>query len=402
MSAPKRALGALLDQAASSLQNFAILFAGLHWFDLAKLGSFSLLYAVMTLVVVVTRALTLEPLVVQYAGRATTAGHRALGGSLIVSLGIGVVLCVASLFVDGEHMPMVLAAAAAGPVLLVQDGYRYVLFANGRQLAAAANDACCLVITTIAVGAMWVTEWHWPASLMLAWGLGAAGGIGAGYFQTRCRPALSAGWRWLVQQKSLGVPLAGSQVAQQGTGRLSQGLISWIGGAAALGMIGASRTLVTPLTTLITASMSYSLPEAARARRSTGRSGLNKIVLLTSAALGLAVFVYAAILLVLPSDFGRVLAGDNWATARSLVVPTSLWVLGTAASQGPRVGLRVLEKGKETFRVSVLMGILLLVGTVTGVTLAGGVGAAWGFGLVSVIGQLFWWSTYWSAQARVA
>ena len=68
------------------------------------------------------------------------------------------------------------------------------------------------------------------------------------------------------------------------------------------------------------------------------------------------------------------------------------------ASQGPRVGLRVLGRGRETLRVSLVIGVLLLVACVVGAVLGGATGAAWGFGIVSMIGQLLWWTAYRAAR----
>lgn len=393
-------MGALIDQAASSLQNFAILVAALHWFELDLVGAFSLLYAVMTLVVVIVRSLTLEPLVVQHSGAAHRAAGPAMGASLIVSLAASGLVLVAVPALTG-YAWLLASAAIVLPVLLVQDAYRYVMFADGRQMAAALNDSLCLAGTSVVVAVLWISPWRHPALLVLAWGLGALAGVVAGARQTHSVPRPADGRAWLREQRRLGLPLAASQLAQQGSGRLSQALITGIGGAAALGMVSASRTVITPMTTLVTASMSYALPEAARAHRRSGLQGLDKVVVLTSGILALVVVGYGVCILVAPDALGEILAGRNWNTAQALAVPTTLWVLGTAASQGPRVGLRVLGRGIQTLRVSLVMGGLLLAGTVGGVLLNGGVGAAWGFGLVSVAGQGVWWSSYARSRRRV-
>jgi hypothetical protein len=65
-----------------------------------------------------------------------------------------------------------------------------------------------------------------------------------------------------------------------------------------------------------------------------------------------------------------------------------------ALSQGPRVGLRALASASVVFRVSCVLGLVLLASTTAGVLLGGGTGAAWGFGLASVGGQVLWQGAY--------
>lgn len=375
--------------------------ASLHWFGLSEVGSFALLYAILTLIIIVVRSLALEPLVVQFQGSARSAAPATLGASAIVSVPTAIALALSALTLDSMWL-MLGAAAAMIPFLLQHDAYRYVLLADGRQMAAAANDGTALIVTGLSVALIWHSSWREPWALLLCWGAGAAAALVLGSVQTRSVASWSQGMQWLRGQRQLGVPLAGAQLAQQGTGRASQALISTIGGAAALGMVSASRTVITPLTTLITASNSYALPEGARGYRRRGRRGLDSVVFATSGVLAAVVVVYCAILLMLPARAGEVLAGRNWPIARELIVPTGLWVLGTAASQGPRIGLRVLERGRETLRSSLVMGLMLLLGTTAGVLVEGGVGAAWGFGLVSVFGQLVWWTSFHAARKSVS
>ena len=389
----------MLDQAASSLQNFTILFAGMRWLDLDTLGVFALVYALMTLALTATRSLVLEPYLVRSTATPdlVRAGGRAAGACALVSAVLAAASVLAALVGPDSFRSSLLAAAVVLPFVLIQDSYRYVLFAQGRQLSAGVNDSVGLLVSLAAIIGLGVARHHGTAYLLGAWGLGCLAGVAVGFAQTRMVPAPRSGRQWLREHGDLGWPLAGSTAAQQGTGRLSQMLISGLAGTAALGAISASRTLLTPMTTLLTASMSFSVPEGVR-WHAKGPAALDRFVRSTSLVLSAVVVVYCLAFLVVPTSWGTAVVGANWTSAISLLVPTGLWVLGMTASQGPRVGLRVLGRGRETLRVSLVIGVLLLVACVVGAVLGGATGAAWGFGIVSMIGQLLWWTAYRAAR----
>lgn len=188
-------------------------------------------------------------------------------------------------------------------------------------------------------------------------------------------------------------------MAQQLAGRLSLVLVAGIAGPAALGAVSAARTLFTPLNSLIAAALSISLPQAVREiERSPGHltrftRRLSLVLVLTSVSLTLFI-------LAMPESWGTAIAGQNWASAQKLALPTGLWIVGISLSQGARVGLRALGQGATILRTSVALGVLLLASTTIGTWLYGGQGAAWGFGVASVAGQGLWFVAYRSAVLR--
>jgi O-antigen/teichoic acid export membrane protein len=135
------------------------------------------------------------------------------------------------------------------------------------------------------------------------------------------------------------------------------------------------------------------LPEATRRLRSsieqfeeyTRRASQ----LLSIITIALTVGLFAA-----PEQLGIWIAGPNWRDAKAVLLPTGLWVLGLAMSHGARVGLQVLEESRLVLRVAVAAGAIMFVAASVGSLADGASGAAWGFALASLAGQLVWTRAY--------
>ncbi|MFL0459402.1 hypothetical protein ACH0CA_02840 [Kytococcus sedentarius] len=390
------------DQIISSLQSFALLIAALQHLDLQELGIFSLTYAMMTLALTVSRSRNLEPLVVLRRDRSTEPGEElrddsaAVGTSLLHGTALAVACAVGALVL---REPLLLACGVAFPWILAQDAYRYIHFAERRQSLAAVQDGVALVATLALIALLYATDAVSATSLIAAWGVGALFGMVAGFAQTRALPEFRGLTGWTKRSGELGRGNALSTMIQQGVGRLSQVLISVIASPAALGAITASRTVFMPANTALTASMSFALPEGVSTHGRRGTSGLSKFIAAVSIVLSIGVTLLILALLLLPDSIGRLISEDNWPTIRSLTIPTGLWVLGMALSQGPKVGLRVLGAGALLMRVSTTTGLLLLTSTALGAYFGDARGAAWGFGLTSIACNLLWWKAY-SDRAR--
>lgn len=398
-----RTAAAVTDQVIWGLQNFLILFAALHSMSIGGVGSFTLAYTMVLLAVVAVRSLSLEPLTIRYT-LATKAEQRlasisAAGLSLTVGLVLAVLSATTLAFLPTSAALVFVAAGAITPVLFVQDAVRFSLFASQRLWAAAANDLLCLGVTAAIISAAIAYRHPGAPGLLILWGAGTSAGIGVGLIQTRAVPRLRAALPWFRSQRDLGPRLAGEVLAQQAAGRLSLILLSAIAGVAALGEVSASRTLMMPTTTLITATFAFAVPDAVRLRAGGGPRQLTRYVWVLSVGLAVSVAVVTAVMLAIPDSFGEILAGKNWAQSKVLLLPAALWAIGMALSQGPRIGLRAVEQPGTILRVAMWLGAALLVATVAGALLAGASGAAWAFGIVSVLGTAPWLAAYHRANA---
>lgn len=389
----------ITDQFVSSLQNFIVVFAALHQLDLVALGEFTLAYSLVLLAMTTARSLVLEPLLIGYSsgdGRARQeASADASGASVFLALFFAVMGgALWGLPTDGAWTEVAGASLLALAALLLQDSWRFILFTSRRAWSATINDGACLVVT---VAAFLLLKHAGRANsitdLLVVWAVGATAGGLLGPAQCKLLPALGRAWRWFRNTRRTGLPLAGSVFAQQAAGRLSLVLIAAIVGSAGLGLISASRTLLTPLTTLIAASIAFGVPEGTRALLH-GTAQLRWVTSRISGGLAALTVVFTALLYLVPEWMGELLAGSNWHSSKLQLVPTALWVVGMGLNQGPRIGLRVLGRAVETFRLTLALGAMLLTATLTGAVLGGATGSAWGFGIASVLGQFPWRRAY--------
>lgn len=389
-----RAAAAAADQAFYSLQNFAVAFTALHVLELGDLGAFTLTSTLLILTQVAVRALTGEPLTIRFSARrdeVPTAVASATGAALALT-GLLLTIC-AALWAAG--LGGTALASAAGLVLVtlaIQDTYRFALFAAGRMWSATLNDGLVCGVTLLALWLLGVTHTLDGPLLFLAWAAGSGAGVLLGAWQVGALPRPDRTADWFRAHRDVGLPLMGSVVAQQSMGRLSLVIVSAVAGPAQLGLVTASRTVLSPVNTLVASTYSFAVPEAVR-RRSDARA-LLRFTSGLSVALALVAVVLTGALLAAPDAWGRVLAGQNWDGARRLLVPTCLWIVGVALSQGSRVGLRALERTDLVLRVSLVLGSVLLVATTIGTFLGEGTGAAWGFGIASIVGQVGWTWAY--------
>lgn len=398
-----RVTAGLVDQAAYSIQNFAIAFTALHQLTLISLGGFTLAMTLAILALVALRALATEPLSIRFtrSNDLVPAAGRAAGfNGAVAALVLVPALVVGWLLPDAAGTLLVTAAAAFVPILL-QDTWRFALFAAQRTWAAAYNDGV-VCLSTVLLLALAIRFDHVTApALLLMWGAGASVGAILGAWQLRVLPKPRLALAWFRDHRDIGLPLMASVLAQQSMGRLSLIIISLLAGVAQLGLVNAARTVLSPVNTLIAATYSFAVPEAVRRRGEDPSMGtMVRFTGLLGAALAGTALVLTGILLLLPPRVGMAIGGQNWDSARSLLVPTCLWIVGVALSQGPRVGLRVLERTSTILKLTLVLGVLLLGATTVGTLVAGGHGAAWGFGVASLLGQPVWWLAY--ARARQA
>lgn len=381
---------AIVDQLAFGTQTFAIAFAGMHWLSLRELGYLTLASTGLILIQVSYRSLALEPLLIRFSIAEDRARRRAVEEASGLSLVAGAVLVtVAAVCTYAAQTPLVLTAAVVAASLMIQDCWRMSLFGSGRYAAAAFNDCLCLLVSLIVLGSLTVRNEVSPSELLLAWAAGTGAGGAFGAAQVGVLPRIQSAMSWVRAHRDLGLPLMGSVLAQQLAGRLSLVAVSAIAGPAALGALSAARTVLTPANTLIMAASAFAIPQAKR-RRQRSFAELRAFTRQLSIVLAGATALMTLALVAMPDDAGVFLAGRSWHEAEALLLPTALWVLGTAASEGARIGLRATENGAALLRIATGLGLFMLVISIMGTLVYGVAGAAWGFGLASVAGWLVW------------
>lgn len=393
-----RAVGVFIDEAVSSLQSFVILFSALHYLSVSEIGEFTLAYTGAFLVKVILKSLLLAPLSVHFSAADPAsqqrAGAQALGACLVGGLICLALTAGASLAVSGRAREIVLATSLVLPAMIVQEGWRIFFFTTGHPWRAVLNDGFCLVATLLLVGAVVIpNDSASPAVLLLLWvvGTGAGGALGAA--QTRFLPAVGQALPWTRQNWALGSRIAAGSGVQQIAGRISLVLIGGIAGTGDLGRLAASRTLMAPATTVVTTAMSFGLPEATRLYKRGDRRlswfipGLSIFLATAVSMLGLGMYM-------LPDSVGRILAGENWEVAKSLLLPVIVWLAASALQQGPYVALLVFMRPKIILRLSILTGCAVLAAAAIGSSSAGATGAAWALAGTQVGASALVWVSY--------
>ncbi|MFE7517056.1 hypothetical protein ACFU8I_38390, partial [Streptomyces sp. NPDC057540] len=134
----------LVDQAASSISNFAVGIYVARSLGLTAFGVFSLAWVTYGVVLNVSRGLATDPLVVRFSGVPAADWRGAVARSSGTALGVGTALGAASLlFGLALGGPVGTAFACLGvvlPGLLLQDAWRFAFFAAGAGRKAFVND----------------------------------------------------------------------------------------------------------------------------------------------------------------------------------------------------------------------------------------------------------------------
>lgn len=387
-------MAGVVDQVASSLTNFVVLFAALRTLSISDLGTFTFAYTLALLAVTVVRALALEPLTIRFTTADPAARRSAIreaaGASLLLGIGTCIACAITGPFLPTTVSGAVLAFGAVVPVLLLQDAWRMYHLACGRPWSAVANDAGCLVVSLVLlvwllladpdVGVAW---------LLLGWGAATLTGAVGGIAQARACPWPHRGWAWLRRHRDLGLPLAGERSAESTAAQASLLVVALVAGGVALGQLGAARALMAPITTLTTSVVLFGLPEAARLRHRSRL--LRRLAAGMSVVTAGAVVAFAGFLYVAPALLGTALAGDNWEMAKTLLIPVAVWTAASGARSGPSVALRALQRAGSLALLSVGTGTVVLGVTFAGAELGGARGAAWGFALTYVVAVAAYW-----------
>jgi O-antigen/teichoic acid export membrane protein len=388
----RRAGWNLGDQVLSAATNVVMSFIVARNVSAPEFGVFAVAFLIFSLVIGIERALVGEPLSMRYAGqpraeRVVTA-RAALGTTLALTLPVSLGLLLVGLCVGGVLGPALLALAVALPFLIIQDTCRMAFFAWGQPARATLNDAVWAVFQFAAVAAVISLGTATPASMLLAWGFGAAVAAVTGLVQLRALPHPSGVPEWIRDNRGL----VGYLLAEYllGVGAFQGGIliIGGLLGVSDIGSLRAAQVLVGPLGIISTAAATFGIPEVARL------SGLPRHTLrfAGAASLGLAglALVYTVGLAIIPGSLGVALLGDTWTGASSVLIPVALASAAASLKLGPVIFLYGRGLARLTFRLVATLAVLAVVLMALGAHLANARGLAWGLFVAQVVIVPFW------------
>ncbi|MFD3944760.1 hypothetical protein [Streptomyces sp. NPDC058579] len=378
----------VLDQAAASLTNIAVLVIAARASSADGFAAFSMVYIVFTVLLGLGAAFVGQSVVLE-KGEEPEVGaavRSAVTFTAVASTAAGVLLLAAGAIIGGPTGLAVLALGAVLPVVLVQDGLRYgfsALRAPHRALAADVLRLACVVPALLLQ-----PHGSSPAQLVLVWGLSALPaallGLALLHPYVRKRPGTPRrylrrdhlGRRFVVE---FAVGSGSSQLAVLGLGLFASPLV--------VGALRGATTLFGPLNTLFTSVNAFGPPLLGRtgSRRATVRAAAALAAVLALVALG-----WAAVLYALPDRVGRQLLGVTWQSTAELLPATGGQYAVMAAGTCALVTLRVLSP-RATLGVQVVFSLLSVALMLAGYALAGAPGAAWGLAAGSALKALAAW-----------
>lgn len=383
------------DQAVSSLSNFLLGLLVARAVDTATFGAFTIAYTTYVIVLGVARGAVAQPLIVRYSGsdEATwrAASGRAGGFAFAIGLVLGTLCLVAGLAIGGGVGGGLVAIGLVLPGLLVQDAWRYALFAHERGKAAFLNDLVWLAVQLPALGlVLWLAH-DVAFAALIAWG-GAgtlAALIGGRQVGVRLQPEASADWlrehRVLIPRyvAEATASLTSSQLALYGVGALA--------GLSTLGELRVGQLLIGPILVVFIGLQLVAVPQAVRAL-SVSVALLRRLCLVVGLAMAAIAAAWGVAVTLLPDEIGHALLKTNWDPGHRIVLLLALGLAASSFSSGALIGLRAFAAATRSLRATVISSSLATVTTVLGAVLFGAAGAAWGILLAhTAVMPLWWW-----------
>ncbi len=391
-----------MDQAVSSLTNFAIVLYIVRTVGAVQFGAFSLAYVTYGFVLSASRGLAVGPLQTRFSGTSLPAWRRAVakctGTATIGGLVSGIGVLAGALVMHGTARAAFIALGLTLPGLLLQDSWRYAFFALGRGSQAFLNDLIWAVALLPALAVLRVTGHQDVFWFVLAWGATANVAAVAGAWQAHVIPSLSHAWGWVKQHGDLGLRYLAENTSVNGANQLRTYAVGIIVGLAAVGYLQAVNTLMGPFMVIFLGMTLVTVPEAVRALNRSLRH-LQLFCVLAGVVLGVMSLAWGVVLLVaLPRGLGIWLMGPIWRPAYPLVLPLTISVVGACIGAGPTAGLHALGAARRSLRASVIGSAIYLAGGLGGALASGVLGTVWGVGLGTWIGALVWW---WQLRAAM-
>lgn len=393
------------DQAVSSLSNFLLGFLVARAVNTATFGAFSVAFTTYVVVLGIARGAVAQPLIVRYSGadlaRWQAGSGQAGGFAFTIGLVVGAICVVVGLALGGLVGPGLVAVGIILPGLLVQDAWRYALFARDRGRSAFTTDLVWLALQVPAIGLVLLLGRDVGFAALLAWG-GAgivAALVGGRMVGVRIRPEASLAWlrehRVLVPRyiAEATASLTSSQLALYGVGAVA--------GLVTLGELRVGQLLIGPVLVIFIGMQLVAVPMAVRAL-AVSVERLRNLCLAIGSAMAVVAIVWGGLLTLLPAEVGHALLAANWDPAQQIVLVLALGLAASCFSSGALIGLRAFAAATRSLRATVISSLLTTVTTIAGAWLYGAAGAAWGILLAHTVTMPLWWWEFRREAVRYA
>ena len=256
------------DQAVASLSNFALGIYVARTFGAASFGAFSLAFLTYTVVLNASRGLATDPLLVRFSGaqqrpwlRATSAASAT---ALLVGAGAGALCVLVGLALPDPVGAAFVALGVGMPGLMLQDSWRFALFAAGRPASACLNDVLWSGLLLLALVGIHVSGEGTMVGCLFAFGGTAwvASLVGAVQAGTPPRPGQVGAW--LREHRDLSIRYLTENVTASGSSQIRAFVLGAVAGLASVGHVRAAEMLMGPFLVVLMGISQVAVPEASR------------------------------------------------------------------------------------------------------------------------------------------
>ncbi len=385
--------GNLFDQMLSALSNVVLSILVARSVDAAGFGSFSIAFLIYGMAFAAMKSLVGQPLQIKFSAAPPDELRERMsqgaGTTLTVSVVIALGVALGGLGAGAATGEALLALAVWLPSLLVQDYCRMAFFAAGRPWSAALIDGIWAVVQFGLLAVLLLNGSHSLTLLIGAWGLGATVSAVVGLLLLRVSLRVSRTFTWMREQANLSRYLLAEYILGLGAVQVGILLIALITSEADVGAIRAAQVLLGPLGIVATAAFQFTVPEIAR-RIDWPAKRLQLFAALVSGGLLFVHLIYVTALLAMPPEWGTALFGDSWHGAALVLLPMCLSACFSCMANGPAGVLYGLGWARETFRINLIKGPLILVLLLGATWIWGVLGSAWAFVAIESIILPFW------------
>lgn len=336
---PLRHLLGIASQAISSVSNLLLAVVVAREVSSREFGAWGIGYALLILLLSVSRALVSTPVLVRQDYRSRDVANTS---GLALALGFGAFACASSL---APIMPTGLGATliafgAIAPGVLWHDNLRYVGIRERRMGRVVTLDVAVLLGQ---LGLL--TIWHFlggplnVASLVAGWGAPCALVAIVFTIKIRILPTLTGAWRYLSADGRLAATfLTDTLIVSVLTAALPAGLALALGLEMA-GLFRGGQTVIGVVGVVVAGTIPLITADTKTLRRS-GRS-VNWVIIRWSLLIAAISAAYGIALLLIPQRLGGALLGETWA----LLVPYLWFFILHACLRGPYTVVPALLRG---------------------------------------------------------
>lgn len=393
----------VVDQVLSSGSNLGITVVAARALDRTSFGGFALALVVYMFALGGSRSLVTEPLLVRARTATAEDVSGALGATVCFGVTAGLLCALAGGVAGGAVGHGLVPLGVLLPLILLQDGLRYVAFSLERPSGALLVDGVWVVAEVVAVAVLIVAGSRDAGAFVLVWGLAAAIAAVIGCASTRTVPGFATAGPWVRRNVDLGVPFLLEFLASGGAAYA----VLWVLGAltdiAAVGAVRLASTVFGPINVFYAGIYLIVVPAGARYAVTDRRQLRHVMAWVSAVSCGLTA-ACTVVAISLPGGVGNLLFGASWTNARRLLLPLGIGTCAGGVAAGATAGLRSLAAARRGLRTRVATLPLAIILPLAGSLAGDAMGYSIGWAAASWVAAMMWWRAFGralrSAEAR--